>query len=69
MKLILIILVSLIFINKVCSQHTYGKIIIEIEIDSGSVFTKADVTGAVPGGDKNEVEIKKEVVFYLLRIL
>jgi periplasmic protein TonB len=51
MKLFLLILVNLIFINKAYSQNAYGKIFIEIEIDSDTVFTKADITGAVPGGD------------------
>lgn len=51
MKLFLLILVSFIFINKTYSQNGYGKITIEIEIDSDTVFTKADIIGAVPGGD------------------
>lgn len=51
MKLFLLILVNFIFINKACSQRAYGKIIIEIEIGSDSVFIKADIIGAVPGGD------------------
>lgn len=51
MKLFLLILVNLIFINNAYSQNTLGKIIIEIEIESDSVFTKADIIGAVPGGD------------------
>lgn len=51
MKPVVLILASLLFINKAHGQHAYGKIIIEIEIASDSVFTKAAVTGAVPGGD------------------
>lgn len=51
MKLFLSIAVYLIFINNTYSQDVYGKLTVEIEIGSDSVFTKATVTGAVPGGD------------------
>lgn len=68
MKLFLLILVNLIFINKAYSQHAYGKIIIEIEIDSDSVFTKADIIGAVPGGDstwKDSIIKKMNTSFFV----
>jgi protein TonB len=51
MKLVLLILVSFIFINKAYSQHAFGKVTIEIEIDSDTIFTKADIMGPVPNGD------------------
>jgi protein TonB len=51
MKLFLSILVSFIFINKTCSQLAFGKVTIEIEIDSDTIFTTADIMGPVPNGD------------------
>ncbi len=51
MKLFLFIIVNLILTNKVYSQRAYGKVIIEIEIASRNVFTKADIMGAVPVTD------------------
>lgn len=51
MKLFLLILVGFIFVNKVNSQNAYGKITVEFEIDSDSVYTKAQIMGAVPNGD------------------
>jgi hypothetical protein len=51
MKLFLSIVVHLIFINNSYSQGAYGKLTVEIEIGSDSVFTSATITGAVPGGD------------------
>ena len=45
MKLFLLVLVNSFFINESFCQNSYGKLILEIEIKSHSVITKADLTG------------------------